>query len=53
MVLLARSVAHAPKKRAIALNAMIGQGWGNAAAAAAAVTALGGGEQYTAAAVVR
>ena len=43
MVLLARSVAHAPKKRSVALSAMLSHGWGNAAAAEAAAAALGGG----------
>jgi hypothetical protein len=47
MVLLARAVAHAPKKRSVAINAMLAQGWGNAAAATAAAAALGGGHSVS------
>jgi hypothetical protein len=43
MVLLARSAAQAPKKRAVALTAMLGHGAGNASIASAASAALGGG----------
>jgi len=47
MVLLARAVAHAPKKRSVAINAMLAQGWGNAQAATAAAAALGGGHSVS------
>jgi hypothetical protein len=45
MVLLARSVAQAPKKRAVALNAMMSSGHGSASVAFAASAALGGGHR--------
>jgi hypothetical protein len=47
MVLLARSVAQAPKKRAVALNAMMLSGHGSASVAFAASAALGGGHSIS------
>lgn len=47
MVLLARSVAQAPKKRAVALNAMMTSGHGSASVAFAASAALGGGHSVS------
>jgi len=47
MILLARSVAQAPKKRAVALTAMLGHGSANASVAATASAALGGGHSVS------
>lgn len=43
IILIARSVAQAPKKRAVALTAMLSHGCANANVAAAASAAVGGG----------
>ena len=43
MVLLARAVGQAPKKRTVALNAMLASGHGSASVAYGAAAALGGG----------